>query len=597
MMVVHGRDTPDKLCALCGKTTLCLDVQVRSLDETATSVAYCSVCGTVGSAMVGYGARRSSETILRRTRGEAMIVKNTSPVSVLPASTPPEEIVRTGWVAVYSRRILRKALKAMKSRGSSSRCQRYTAKAVGCGRTATAIVGKRTVVLRGWEYSRGTEAVYVSKGSIRSGVLLELESVHTTTPRGNSPCATSQPAPFKTHCMYLDPPTPHSGCVVGDLSYDNEELTRLLIPILTPVSEIYEELQRILLSLYGDTNGSVRIHLGGIASIAGMVSPTVVNTVRYLHNPRLLLVHGDMHTRLALEEMYPDSGLPVGRATVTLHPNHQLLREYKPLTLIALLSDDHVVAMVTDQYGVVISHVVPMMHLESSAAMFCTRVGGIKYVDGALMQGVLPPLCNSRMRQDMLMAYGVYSKYMGTRYIGIPSLTVVSALVEELIRMSVYSEVALVLVGSHDWQQVERYARTGPVVCVSSIARSSVVPLESLERMGMEPRVRITTRHSSNIRSLDKGLHIMSAKRATAMLGSEMTTPILCVDTGTVPWTQPDYAEGVSVVRTHADLTDSSGYSCRYLSLSRNYSLRTTYKHCVMCKGWALSAMPWVLET
>ena len=132
--------------------------------------------------------------------------------------------------------------------------------------------------------------------------------------------------------------------------------------------------------LYGDDDGSVRIHLGGVG-IVGIVSPTVVNTLSSLDNPRLLLVHGDMHARLQLGEEYPDDGQVAGGGMVLLRPNRLQLREYKPNTLIALLSDDYVVAMVTYQQGVVISHIVPMTHLESSTGMLCTRVGGIKYVD------------------------------------------------------------------------------------------------------------------------------------------------------------------------------------------------------------------------
>ena len=48
--------------------------------------------------MVGYGARRSSETILLRAERERMMIKTTSPLIILPASTPPEEVTRTGWV-------------------------------------------------------------------------------------------------------------------------------------------------------------------------------------------------------------------------------------------------------------------------------------------------------------------------------------------------------------------------------------------------------------------------------------------------------------------------------------------------------------------
>ena len=93
----------------------------------------------------------------------------------------------------------------------------------------------------------------------------------------------------------------------------------------------------------------------------------------------------------------------------------------------------------------------------------------------------------------------------------------------------------------------------GPVVCVSNIARSSVVPLSSLERMRMEPRVRISTRHHYNASSLPKGLHIMSKARAAAMLSRKMTTPILCVDSGTPPWKLHDCHSSVSFVRLDVD--------------------------------------------
>ena len=138
----------------------------------------------------------------------------------------------------------------MRLRGKISKCQRYSAKAAGCGRTATAVVGKRALVLRGLEYSRNVEAVCVSKGSVSTGVLLELESVYPITPSDDNSGTSSQQQPFKAHSMHLDSLTSHSGCVVGDLSYDNEELTQLLIPILAPESAMYDGLQRILPSLW-----------------------------------------------------------------------------------------------------------------------------------------------------------------------------------------------------------------------------------------------------------------------------------------------------------------------------------------------------------
>ena len=148
------------------------------------------------------------------------------------------------------------------------------------------------------------------------------------------------------------------------------------------------------------------------------------------------------------------------------------------------------------------------------------------------------------------------------------------------------------------WVHVERYARVGPVVCVSNIARSSVVPLSSLERMRMEPRVRISTRHHYNASSLPKGLHIMSKARAAAMLSRKMTTPILCVDSGTPPWKLHDCHSSVSFVRLDVDpgVEVGLGYEYRRVRLSSNYSRSTSYRRYVLCKGWVLSAMPRVLQ-
>ena len=139
--------------------------------------------------------------------------------------------------------------------------------------------------------------------------------------------------------------------------------------------------------------------------------------------------------------------------------------------------------------------------------------------------------------------------------------------------MSVYSNVALVLVGNIDWGQVERYARVGAVVCVLQIARSSVLTLESLMRMRMEPRVRITTRHRRDIKSLAKGLHKMNVPGVAAMLETKMTTPIECVDNGEVPWTRPRYHDIVSVVRVCSGLhrCGQVEYQYRHVCLSYNY--------------------------
>ena len=81
-------------------------------------------------------------------------------------------------------------------------------------------------------------------------------------------------------------------------------------------------------------------------------------------------------------------------------------------------------------------------------------------------------------------------------------------------------------------------------------------------------------------------------------MSRKMTTPILCIDSGTPPWKLSDCHPSVSVVRLDVDLRADGGlgYEYRSVRLSSNYSRSSSYRRYVLCKGWVLSAMPRVLQ-
>lgn len=580
-------------CAMCGDPLAEVEMQLRSADEASTTVRWCHTCGSSGSLMRSYRGMRTMDTIWlsnRKTRSA------TRPrVVLLPRLPDSTKTERVAWLEIYSKQTLR-SIARKSTRCEGGLCTRYS---IGDGvstRTATTLQDGAARCLRGWEYSADYTATYSSIGSTSSSVRI-LEEVSTQ----REELVPKHSLVTSTRCMYIDVGIQCAGELVLDYQGADKLPTRAMVPILKTARGIVRVAMEILLSLVSDADGLSRVTVTDIKDITGMANPLVLHTMGFLSEVKVLVIYGDVHFTMPVHEIYPDSDRPARSSmSARVRINRVLQRKLLSHSAVSITTGDCIVAILTDPTGLVLCYPVDLCTVEKYATEMCQRVGGsVKWKKHALMLGTLPPLCSSASRLSKVSSYGSRSEYMGERYVGLPTSDVISAVADALLSMSQYSMVTLVSMGEHNWVQVERYCKKAPMICVSrSLSRASI-PRDILSRLVRGSLITIHSGRKVLPADLSPGLYIMKLDSAKQILSGSTSTPAVCVYPTSPVDNVPSYNENVSVVVAKPDVLNSTfdrGYEIRHVRLCTDSSMFSFRRSVVLCKGWIVTSIPWILE-